>query len=336
MFAESITAALEPLSLKYRLHVSDTKTRKFPTLPVDEDTVPAKIQLMVYHSLLSGLLESASTSPTRLDFRRLWKKMGLDPRRKLSRTFLAQAGMIPSEGHVPEESLKCLDDVVAAWQLAAEALKVDGIDDSLTVVYRTQPTKATHRKKTEDSIPIPSLSPQEAEDIARAVKLSLEDTEESGEDEQLTRAIAESLKNVTSNPDDPSSSSFRHSPPRSVNGNGTPKASSILEEDPEFEWAIQQSLLEYLRKRSVNAEQSRRKSEGFGSRRRRGWKKEGEDTDTDNDTEEPQGEGSRVIGEKVIKMDKAFLENRLTKVLQYWLGRRRPDGVDIHLTRRCM
>ena len=143
---------MEAEPIKYALHISDTKTRRWPSLPADEATVSSRIQLMLYHRLLSGVLsiaQPAADAHHRLDFNTVWQRAGVNPTLKFSEDFIKQAGLTTGKcqlhrGPVPPLfNLSCLDDLTWAWQQAVEALNVTGIDDTLTIVYRLRPRRAS-------------------------------------------------------------------------------------------------------------------------------------------------------------------------------------------------
>ena len=203
---------------RYSLHLSDTKTRVRPTLPPDEDAYASRIQLMLYHRLLSNLLATAEPSIPHLqavDFNLLWERAGVDPQRKFSVPFMNQAGLSSSDDSSTDQSpylsgLSCLDDLTAAWRHAVEALNIVGIDNTLTLVYRSQsstrrrPGKGKYKAKDQDErksrgqeYDSTSLSDQEAHDLAAAIQASINDMQpENGADDELIRAIRESLKDA--------------------------------------------------------------------------------------------------------------------------------------------
>ncbi|RPD64631.1 hypothetical protein L226DRAFT_565390 [Lentinus tigrinus ALCF2SS1-7] len=260
----------------YSLHLSDTKTRIRPTLPPDEDTYASRIQLMLYHRLLSNLL--ATTEPTiphfqQLEFEVLWERAGVNPQRKFSESFMGQAGLSPSSDNTSSEGspylsgLSCLDDLTAAWRHAVEALNVTGIDRTLTLVYRSQPRKH-HRigkgKGKQKSVgQATSLSDQEAQDLAAAIQASVSDLQPGhGGDDDLARAIFESLKDsvhsgkavdgdlgLLTHPFGPpisEMSSFATESSQNELERGEKdvhSSSETLAADPQLAWALQQSLL---------------------------------------------------------------------------------------------
>ncbi|TFK89880.1 hypothetical protein K466DRAFT_7131 [Polyporus arcularius HHB13444] len=155
--------AVDILTRRYSLQLSDTKTRVRHSLPPSEDMYPSRIQLMLYHRLLSSLLASANSSirSNPLDFQLFWKRAGVDPHRKFSDTFIDQTGLLPAsiDPSLSDQSVfrgsSCLEDLTTAWLHAVKALNIANIDRSLTLVYRTQSAKrrrrtgkGTRRRKT--------------------------------------------------------------------------------------------------------------------------------------------------------------------------------------------
>ena len=220
-------------ALHYSLHLSDTKTRTRPTLPPEEDAFAGRIQLMLYHRLLSNALSAsqpdiASSQP--LDFDAFWRKAGVDPTRRFSDSFLLQAGLpnarrAPREGETLENpatdlsSINCLNDLTRAWHREVEALNAVRVDNTLTIIYRAQPTRAGQsaapttanvkgkEKERENeagasesivSSTRSTLSEREARDIAAAIQASLRDLQlDAGGDGDFARAMSESLGNAT-------------------------------------------------------------------------------------------------------------------------------------------
>ncbi len=259
---------------RYSLHLSDTKTRIRPSLPPDEDTYASRIQLMLYHRLLSNLLATADHSipcSQPLDFGLFWERTGVDRHRKFSDSFIEQAGLSPSSGDSSNQSpylsgLSCLDDLTAAWRHAVEALNVAGIDRTLTLVYRAQPTTRRRKGKQKSGGQDPasaSLSDKEAQDLAAAIQASISDVQPGrGGDDELARAIFESLKDsvqsgeaadgeldVLTHPFGPpisAMSSFETAGSQEGPDRGQEEGTSAagaLATDPQLAWALQESLL---------------------------------------------------------------------------------------------
>ena len=221
--------------LRYSLHLSDTKTRTRPTLPPEEDVFAGRVQLMLYHRLLSNALSSAQpdiASSQPLDFDAFWRKAEVDPTRRFSDSFLLQAGLsdapqAPQEGESLENpavdlsGIHCLNDLTRAWHHSVEALNAVRVDNTLTIVYRAQPTRAGRSaaptpanpkgkekqqenetgvgSTSESAVPSTpsSLSEREARDVAAAIQASISDIQPgAGGDGDLARAIFESLRDA--------------------------------------------------------------------------------------------------------------------------------------------
>ena len=221
--------------LRYSLHLSDTKTRTRPTLPPEEDVFAGRVQLMLYHRLLSNALSSAQpdiASSQPLDFDAFWRKAEVDPTRRFSDSFLLQAGLsdapqAPQEGESLENpavdlsGIHCLNDLTRAWHHSVEALNAVRVDNTLTIVYRAQPTRAGRSaaptpanpkgkekqqenetgvgSTSESAVPSTpsSLSEREARDVAAAIQASISDIRPgAGGDGDLARAIFESLRDA--------------------------------------------------------------------------------------------------------------------------------------------
>lgn len=225
---------------------------------------------MLYHRLLTSALkpmpdshDSPSTESPPLDFDNLWDRVGVHPDVRFSDDFMAQAGLTLSPAGAEPASrdqsllgLTCLRDLTNAWRHAVEALNVDGVDDTLTLVYRSQ-LKKRKIKSAESQQKNPAgepISPQEAQYLAAAIQASVSDLPaETGGDDELARAIFESLKdsvrsgpvgrNVPSSPFGPSlesdiSDDWVHVDMLQDN----PSMSEDLGEDPVLALAIQESL----------------------------------------------------------------------------------------------
>ncbi|KZT73323.1 hypothetical protein DAEQUDRAFT_762238 [Daedalea quercina L-15889] len=147
-------------SARCTIHLSDTKTRTTPELPPDEDVVSHRLQMMLYHRLLSNLLakpsgedgglgdtvgDRPSSTVHPLDFSAVRRRLSLNPRRPFSDAFIHGARRLLDRGtsHEVEENpdriaFECLDDLVSIWRRTLDELNVDGIDKTLTLEYRLQ------------------------------------------------------------------------------------------------------------------------------------------------------------------------------------------------------
>ena len=162
------------------LSILDTKTRRSNSLPSDDDAYSSRMQLMLYHHLLTALL--APTFP----FHTFWEKIRVDPFAELSDAFLLQCGLaIQSDGMVVQKHLSDLNDLTKLWHATVRSMHVCGLSPTLEIVYRTQPK----RSKKDDF----AAAEREAREVARAIASSMR---ESDLDSDLERAIAESLRDM--------------------------------------------------------------------------------------------------------------------------------------------
>ncbi|KDQ31203.1 hypothetical protein PLEOSDRAFT_1063116 [Pleurotus ostreatus PC15] len=184
----------------YMLHVLDTKSRRTDSLPPHADTLPSRLQVMLYHRLLDNIL-TAPTGGT-LDINEIWKKLDLDPFKPFSDEFLVQAGLIPDfdDERVPQPTANCLDKLVHTWYHTVADLEVIGVSPLLELVYRKQPQsrkgKERWSKATEINITVSKedvADQEEEKSIAAAILASISESSVE-EDDQLTLAIQASLE----------------------------------------------------------------------------------------------------------------------------------------------
>lgn len=157
-------------NIAYNLHLIDTKTRYTNSLPSDPDTLPSRIQLMLYRRLLGSL---TSISPP-FDFASLWKRLKLNPSKTFSTKFLVQAGLISENLYCPT----CLDDLSNAWMETVLQFGVPKIDPVMQIIYRLQPQNDKWKRKNKRKTRAQNRNPsrhQEDIDLARAIEASLLD-----------------------------------------------------------------------------------------------------------------------------------------------------------------
>ncbi|KAJ7597432.1 exonuclease V [Mycena floridula] len=147
---------------QYILKLVDTKTRRTASLPSDDDALSSRFQLMIYHRLLSALLDTERP----FDFPGLWHRLGLDPWSSFSKTFILQASSILEQ----DLQSTCLYELCSLWMDTASRLDVPGIDPTLQLVYRLQP---------------PASEPLVDHDLLAAITASLNDNQVSGMPEGL-------------------------------------------------------------------------------------------------------------------------------------------------------
>lgn len=115
----------------HELFLLDTKTRRVNSLPSDDDAFSSRMQLMLYHHLLSELL-----SPT-FSFNPFWEKINVNPSAPFSDQFLIDCGFAPeTDGRVMLGFPECLSDLAEYWHWTVQSLDVKGISPTLEIVYR--------------------------------------------------------------------------------------------------------------------------------------------------------------------------------------------------------
>ncbi|PBL00713.1 hypothetical protein ARMGADRAFT_391523 [Armillaria gallica] len=245
-----------PRFYQHTLRLIDTKTRRSEYLPSDEDTLPSRLQLMLYHRLLSSLI----STETPFDFTRFWEQINVDPARQFSERFLTQAG------GTSHPAFTCLDDLTTLWRNTTSELDIPGIDPCLQLIYRRQEPLGTKEDIT-------SAGPQPDPSISQLLSGTLNGIFDLGAEEGSAELL----------------------------------------------WALQESKLMYLNNISGK----------------------GGSNDAIPQLFEPSASTSkvvdlyRVIGTKEFNLDDDFLDDYLTSVLDWWMGRRAPRGVSETQTRRC-
>lgn len=299
-----------PPHMVNELCLRDTKTRRrLNSLPSDDDAFSSRMQLMLYHSLLSALL-----SPT-FSFSVFWEKIQVNPRAQFSDAFLLQAGLAREL-----EGKACLDGLENLWRSMVHSLCLQGVSPTLEIVYRAN-TKSKRgvasevsRLNTSDDS---AMTLQEARDFARAIAVSLQ---EHVHDSDLDRAIAESLRDIgpgeesdATLTDGRNSVADTQSPP--------PQVAEQLADMAHVPW--------YARSGVADNNTQSEAMEGE-------WSMAGFGPSDLLAPPLPQHEASRIIGRKTFTFDEAALHAYVQKVLQWWDGERPPRGVDVEHTHRCL
>jgi exonuclease V len=302
----------------HELSLKDTKTRRFNSLPSDDDALSSRMQLMLYRHLLSSLL-----SPT-FSFSAFWEKIGVDPFVQFSDEFLLKAGLArETDGTVVLGYPACLDDLADLWRSTVHSLRLKSVSPILEIVYRTQPKHSAAPNPTRvDTLYDFAAADREARDIARAIEASLR---ENGYDPDLERAIAESLRDVT--PAEECSAAVVDDG-NSIAGTRSPSArgSEQPPDMPHIRWYGRSGEVESASAPSGSVEGARPMEESNTA----------ELGSSGSQVPPSQSESSRVIGRKSFAFDEAAMQAHLQDVLQWWRGERPPRGVDLEHSRRCL
>jgi exonuclease V len=308
-------------SRKYALHLVDTKTRRTSTLPPDEDTLSARLQLMLYYHLLSALL-----SPT-FSFSAFWVKVGVNPNVTLSQRFRLQTGLILGNGGARGE-ISRLHDLVRIWQEKVALLDVQHVERKMTLVYRTQPTKA-QKQRRRSSLPVGTIAEQR--DLEQAIRASLADVGVNADD-TLVGGLVAGVVGETSEVGASNMQELLVTPHRADGEVPTP-----LREDPELLWAIQQSLQDARPAELPKDSGEAPKADGLAYNRSTAGKGASSAQVTEESSDEEVDKDSfHIIGTKELVVDELELNEYIAGAFEWWHGRRQARGVPLELSRRCL
>ncbi|KAJ3895139.1 exonuclease V [Lentinula edodes] len=282
------------------LHLIDTKTRRTNSLPGDEDTLPSRFQLMLYHRMLTKLMATTDA----FDFSSFWQKLELDDVASFSHTFLAQT-LLTSETN-------CLHHLTDLWHIAVSRLNGAKIDSTLQLVYRLQPNRhRSFRKSQKGSF----TSSREEIEIAKAIEASMRDFQLKSKDEQqLAQALAHSVT-------DPEL------------GSSVTEQEKNLVDDPELLWALEQSLLTRLNDNGLDSTDGASCAELLAAQ-----SQDIQSPLPIDNAAQHQSSGnhhSDIIGTKQFEFDAKCLDEYLEDILKWWNGDRKPRGVSLEQSGRC-
>ncbi|KAJ6463001.1 exonuclease V [Mycena sanguinolenta] len=168
---ELIAVPLAPTPSPQCIRLIDTKTRYTDSMPSDEDAVPARLQVLLYHRLLSCLIDTS----TLFDFSALWALLGMQPSASFSPTFLGQVAPILGG---PQSVPRCLEDMVLFVKTRLIELNLPPLDDTVQIIYLSQNKYFDRRRREKGkSRQETTYTAATCEDdkTAKAVPTSLED-----------------------------------------------------------------------------------------------------------------------------------------------------------------
>jgi len=282
------------------LRVSDTKTRDVPTVPSERNSTQARTQLMLYHRLLSGLVQPSSDPEPEdhhLDFDVFWLRIGVDPYEPFSEGFCEQTGLSSYDAvsHTQDQHgssadhedttriLLCLNTLVDVWKRSLRLLGITSVEPTLTLNYRRrEKSRRKKRRRTSDG----------------------KGTMMSSEEKELNQAILASLAQAE-------------------------------HEDPALAYAITESLRDA--QAAANPPLGQTDPQPIGSPSKRNAESDADDPDmkSDNPVGGEENRRPELIGSTSFVMDDAALDTRLEKALEWWHGTRPPEGVELEDTGRC-
>ncbi|PRQ71162.1 Exonuclease V - a 5' deoxyribonuclease-domain containing protein [Rhodotorula toruloides] len=192
--------------------LSDTKTRYKRSIPPPTETRSTRLQLGLYHRLLSSLLQPEAATAAKqaaepaFSWTRLYTDLALDPTTPLSNGFLDSIAPV-IEGSSLEESLgeaETLGDFVAVLSKYADMVRGGRqrvLEDEVEVVYRMRGSSSPARRSAPPPAPAsPQSAPpaDEDADLQRAIAASLADSLDSQPSELTSRGYA-SILDILSN-----------------------------------------------------------------------------------------------------------------------------------------
>ncbi|EAU92574.2 hypothetical protein CC1G_06585 [Coprinopsis cinerea okayama7 len=286
---------------RYTLRIVDTKTRTVDRLPPEEDIYSSRLQVMLYRRLLLSLMSLSSP----FDFDYFWDKVGVDPTEQFSTRFLVQSGLVLSDDGFKQTTLNGL---VKEWKSLIKESGIIGIETELELVYRLQPKGAKWKGKGRMQVPVPTLA------TSPTLISSIEERER--EDRELALAIAASLADAglpsaTVEVENPkASSSVLKGEPTVIVDEGV---------DPELQQALYQSF-----------KPPASDTYAYTTVLPTGSTEASAVTLVDTSIH-----SFKIVGTKLVNYDEELLQGHLDAVLEFWKGKRKPQGVPASLARRC-
>ncbi|KAK2461457.1 hypothetical protein APHAL10511_005920 [Amanita phalloides] len=184
----------------YVLQLLDTKTRWNDSLPSFEDTLPSRLQVMIYYRLLSDLVSESVP----FDFPLLWRKLRLNSVQLFSTSFLVGAGLVTGDD---QDRTACLDELVLLLRRTVKKLDLVGVDPELQIVYRLRP------KRVKKGKPDPELGATGQEDLALALAIEASLRDLQARQDQVQEDISETSQILSdADADSPSISAYATPP----------------------------------------------------------------------------------------------------------------------------
>ncbi|BGP35268.1 hypothetical protein JCM10296v2_007103 [Rhodotorula toruloides] len=210
--AETEQTSLVESQSRWGFILSDTKTRYKRSIPPPTETRSTRLQLGLYHRLLSSLLQP-ETAPAAnqvaepaFSWTRLYTDLALDPTTPLSNGFLDSIAPV-IEGSSLEDSLgeaETLGDFVGVLSKYAEMVRGGRqrvLEDEVEVVYRMRGSSSPVRRSALPLAPAPTQSAPLADedaDLQRAIAASLADSIDSQPSESTSGGYT-SILDILSN-----------------------------------------------------------------------------------------------------------------------------------------
>lgn len=215
----------------YALRLIDYKTRRAAHLPPEEDSVSPKLQLMLYHHMLTSLL-----TPEAIDFEGLWRFLEVDPTKPFSPAFVRDVWWKDS---TPEDLHMDLHYLVSEWVSIIHEQKVElgrlqGVNAELQLIYR-RPLEAggsqNGGQNLEINEPLDALALLEEQNVTRAIADQLRGFGRDGKEaDDIAREVIRRIR-------------APYPPECSPSVWSQTISSGPEQDDVHLAWAIQESLL---------------------------------------------------------------------------------------------
>ncbi|KAG9314150.1 exonuclease V a 5' deoxyribonuclease-domain-containing protein [Chiua virens] len=301
---ETLSSSAETI---YELHIVDYKTRQVSTIPPDQDTLSPRLQLMMYHRMLSCLLE-----PNTFDFDLLWNRLKLDPTKPFSTKFLKDIAWQQRQADFNDGPVH-LNRLVSDWisTVQRKRLAIRGVSQQLKLVYRRSVFAQTRDKGKQKATEIADI--EDIEDPTAALLLQ--------EELDLARAIQESISEIKHRQVGQTAYYAAQNTEQNANSSGgstsdliSPLRAEQTDPTPDLETLLVRSTDEIS---SGTAENRQHQAELGGNSC-----SSSSDHPSLREVIMPQGtsigETSRIIGTKEFDMDEGKLDAHLVDVLQWW------------------
>ncbi|THH08483.1 hypothetical protein EW145_g2681 [Phellinidium pouzarii] len=293
--SDTLPASHEIPSPTYTVQILDNKTRKHRSVPDHADTLPSRLQLMLYWRLLNQVLSFDSGV-----FQDFCSRLGMNWKLPFSEIFQTDIStlIVNNQLNLHFLDITCLEDMLFPYTESIKEIDMN-ISTSLFLVYRlrsdkterwTSPAKkeVPSAKSTSDTNnpPMSAIVPKVTE--TSDIDISKDDTKASSPID-ATADVAE---------------------PMSIGGSTTPEPKKT-------------SLKRKLSGRRRASDSSADCKSFYSS-----------DDDTSPATNRKRL-SSGLIGTKKFKYNEKLLNVHLANVLLWWHGKRRPKGVDVSNVSRC-
>ncbi|SCZ98051.1 BZ3500_MvSof-1268-A1-R1_Chr3-3g06543 [Microbotryum saponariae] len=210
------TPPAENPSSRWGYIMSDTKTRKTPTLPYESESKASRLQLMLYHRLLTSLLlkptprsENTPLDPSpstrgdqAFDWTRLYAHLSLDPNVEFAQAFVRSIEPILEGLSIPEFRPRTLGEVVKGLQYFGKMMSPSNagrgfLEDCLEINYVMREKRRRWGWKKRARVERRTRDMKEEEDrVGRAMRESLDGVTDTDRREalELERALEMSLE----------------------------------------------------------------------------------------------------------------------------------------------